>query len=217
MVKIAQIEAMSSLTFQDLGTGLDFQEIWDLQEDLVQRRRNQKIRDIILLLEHAPVYTIGRTRDKTSLELHQNLPYPVVETNRGGQGTFHGPGQLVGYAIIDLTQRIKDLHLHLRNLEEAIIISLRILGIIATRREGQTGVWIGNRKIASLGVGVRSWVTLHGFALNVQNLSLEPFQMITPCGIDGVTMTSIENEINRTVSMKEIKDIMTVSLQKVFR
>jgi lipoyl(octanoyl) transferase len=217
LVKIAQIEAMSSLTFQDLGTGLDFQEIWDLQEDLVQRRRNQKIRDIILLLEHAPVYTIGRTRDKTSLELHQNLPYPVVETNRGGQGTFHGPGQLVGYAIIDLTQRKKDLHLHLRNLEEAIIISLRILGIIATRREGQTGVWIGNRKIASLGVGVRSWVTLHGFALNVQNLSLEPFQMITPCGIDGVTMTSIENEINRTVSMKEIKDIMTVSLQKVFR
>jgi lipoyl(octanoyl) transferase len=208
---------MSSLTFQDLGTGLDFQEIWDLQEDLVQRRRNQKIRDIILLLEHAPVYTIGRTRDKTSLELHQNLPYPVVETNRGGQGTFHGPGQLVGYAIIDLTQRKKDLHLHLRNLEEAIIISLRILGIIATRREGQTGVWIGNRKIASLGVGVRSWVTLHGFALNVQNLSLEPFQMITPCGINGVTMTSIENEINRTVSMKEIKDIMTVSLQKVFR
>ncbi len=208
---------MSSLTFQDLGTGLDFQEIWDLQEDLVQRRRNQKIKDIILLLEHAPVYTIGRTRDKTSLELYQNLPYPVVETNRGGQGTFHGPGQLVGYAIIDLTQRIKDLHLHLRNLEEAIIISLRILGIIATRREGQTGVWIGNRKIASLGVGVRSWVTLHGFALNVQNLSLEPFQMITPCGIDGVTMTSIENEINRTVSMKEIKDIMTDSLQKVFR
>ena len=208
---------MSSLTFQDLGTGLDFQEIWDLQEDLVQRRRNQKIKDIILLLEHAPVYTIGRTRDKTSLELHQNLPYPVVETNRGGQGTFHGPGQLVGYAIIDLTQRKKDLHLHLRNLEEAIIISLGILGIIATRREGQTGVWIGNRKIASLGVGVRSWVTLHGFALNVQNLSLEPFQMITPCGIDGVTMTSIENEINRTVSMKEIKDIMTVSLQKVFR
>lgn len=208
---------MSSLTFQDLGAGLDFQEIWDLQEDLVQRRQDQKIKDTILLLEHTPVYTIGRTRDKASLELHQNLPYPVVEINRGGQGTFHGPGQLVGYAIIDLTQRIKDLHLHLRNLEEAIIISLRILGIIATRREGQTGVWIGNRKIASLGVGVRSWVTLHGFALNVQNLSLEPFQMITPCGIDGVTMTSIENEINRTVSMKEIKDIMTVSLQKVFR
>ena len=208
---------MSSLLFQDLGAGLDFQETWDLQEDLVQRRRDQKIGDLILLLEHAPVYTIGRTRDKSSLEVHQHLPHPVVEINRGGQGTFHGPGQLVGYAILDLTQRIKDLHLHLRNLEEAIIISLGTLGITAIRREGQTGVWVEDRKIASLGVGVRSWVTLHGFALNVQKLSLAPFQMITPCGIDGVAMTSVETEINRTVSMEEIKNIMTDSLQKVFR
>jgi len=208
---------MSFLMFQDLGAGLDFQETWDLQEDLVQRRRDQKIGDLILLLEHAPVYTIGRTRDKSSLEVHQHLPHPVVEINRGGQGTFHGPGQLVGYAILDLTQRIKDLHLHLRNLEEAIIISLGTLGITAIRREGQTGVWVEDRKIASLGVGVRSWVTLHGFALNVQKLSLAPFQMITPCGIDGVAMTSVETEINRTVSMEEIKNIMTDSLQKVFR
>ena len=208
---------MSYLMFQDLGAGLDFQETWDLQEDLVQRRRDQKIGDLILLLEHAPVYTIGRTRDKSSLEVHQHLPHPVVEINRGGQGTFHGPGQLVGYAILDLTQRIKDLHLHLRNLEEAIIISLGTLGITAIRREGQTGVWVEDRKIASLGVGVRSWVTLHGFALNVQKLSLAPFQMITPCGIDGVAMTSVETEINRTVSMEEIKNIMTDSLQKVFR
>ena len=208
---------MSSLMFQDLGAGLDFQETWDLQEDLVQRRRDQKIGDLILLLEHAPVYTIGRTRDKSSLEVHQHLPHPVVEINRGGQGTFHGPGQLVGYAILDLTQRIKDLHLHLRNLEEAIIISLGTLGITAIRREGQTGVWVEDRKIASLGVGVRSWVTLHGFALNVQKLSLAPFQMITPCGIDGVAMTSVETEINRTVSMEEINNIMTDSLQKVFR
>ena len=207
---------MSSPLFQDLGADLDFQEIWDLQEDLVQRRRDQKIEDIILLLEHAPVYTIGRTRDKTSLRAHKHLPHPVVEINRGGKGTFHGPGQLVGYAILDLTQRIKDLHIHLRNLEEAIIISLGILGITAIRRKGQTGVWVEDRKIASLGVGVRSWVTLHGFALNVQELSLAPFQKITPCGIDGVTMTSVESEINQTVSMKEIKIIMTESLQKVF-
>ena len=128
---------MSSPIFQDLGADLDFQEIWDLQEDLVQRRRDQKIEDIILLLEHAPVYTIGRTRDKTSLRAHKHLPHPVVEINRGGQGTFHGPGQLVGYAILDLTQRIKDLHIHLRNLEEAIIISLGILGITAIRSLGR--------------------------------------------------------------------------------
>lgn len=207
---------MSSLSFQDLGTGLNFQEVWDLQEDLVQRRRDQKIEDMILFLEHSPVYTIGRTRDKTSLETQQNLPHPVVEINRGGQGTFHGPGQLVGYAILDLTQREKDLHLHLRNLEEAIILSLGALGINAIRRKELTGVWVEDRKIASLGVGVRSWITLHGFALNIQKISLPPFQMITPCGINGVTMTSIESEINRAVSMKEIKRIMTGSLQKVF-
>ena len=207
---------MNPLTFQDLGADLDFQEVWILQEDLVQRRRDQKIGDTILFLEHAPVYTIGRTRDKSSLRVHNHLPHQVVEINRGGQGTFHGPGQLVSYAILDLTQRIKDLHLHLRNLEEAIIISLEILGIPAVRREGQTGVWVEDRKIASLGVGVRSWITLHGLALNVQKISLAPFQMITPCGIDGVAMTCIENEINRPISMKEVKKLMTESLQKIF-
>lgn len=207
---------MSSLKFEDLGADLDFEQIWELQEDLVQRRRAQTIEDTILLLEHSPVYTIGRTRDKTSLEAHQNLPHPVVEINRGGQGTFHGPGQLVGYAILDLARREKDLHLHLRNLEEAIIISLNALGINAKRRDGLTGVWVESRKIASLGVGVRSWVTLHGFALNVQAISLPPFQMITPCGIDGVAMTSVETEINRPVSMEEMKRVMTEALGEIF-
>ncbi|MDB2673626.1 lipoyl(octanoyl) transferase LipB [Akkermansiaceae bacterium] len=207
---------MSPLKFQDLGAGLDFQKTWDLQEDLVQRRRDQEIDDTILLLEHAPVYTIGRTRDKTSLEVNQHLPHPVVEINRGGQGTYHGPGQLVGYAILDLTNRKKDLHLHLRNLEEAIIMSLCNLGVTANRRDGLTGVWVGDRKIASLGVGVRSWVTLHGFALNVQAISLPPFQMITPCGIAGVSMTSIENEIHRPISMEEIKCEMQSTLRKIF-
>lgn len=207
---------MSSLKFEDLGADLDFEQIWELQEDLVQRRRAQTIEDTILLLEHSPVYTIGRTRDKTSLEVHQNLPHPVVEINRGGQGTFHGPGQLVGYAILDLARREKDLHLHLRNLEEAIIISLDAFGINAKRRDGLTGVWVESRKIASLGVGVRSWVTLHGFALNVQAISLPPFQMITPCGIDGVAMTSVETEINRPVSMEEMKRVMTEALGEIF-
>ena len=207
---------MSPLEFQDLGAGLDFQETWDLQENLVQRRRAQEIADTILLLEHSPVYSIGRTRDKTSLEVNQHLPHPVVEINRGGQGTYHGPGQLVGYAILDLAHRKKDLHLHLRNLEEAIIMSLRNLGVTAGRRDGLTGVWVGDRKIASLGVGVRSWTTLHGFALNVQSISLPPFQMITPCGIAGVSMTCIENEIHRPVSMEKIKCEMQLTLRKIF-
>ena len=113
-------------------------------------------------------------------------------------------------------KRQKDLHLHLRNLEEAIIIALADFEVTATRREGLTGVWVDDRKIASLGVGVRSWVTLHGFALNVQNISLAPFQMITPCGIDGVSMTCLEKEASREIAMAEIKRAMTNSLRQVF-
>ncbi|MFT6861787.1 MAG: lipoyl(octanoyl) transferase [Akkermansiaceae bacterium] len=207
---------MSIIQFKDLGTDQDFQETWDLQEGLVQQRRDKEIGDTVLFLEHAPVFTIGRTRDQSSLKIPSQLPHPVVEINRGGQGTFHGPGQLVGYAILDLTERKKDLHLHLRNLEEAIILSLSKFQIKATRRDGLTGVWLDDRKIASLGVGVRSWVTLHGFALNVQNISLPPFQFITPCGLDGVTMTSAEKEAGRAILMADMKRVMRESLTKVF-
>jgi len=207
---------MSILQFKDLGTDQDFQETWDLQEGLVQQRRNKEIGDTVLFLEHAPVFTIGRTRDQSSLQNPSQLPHPVVEINRGGQGTFHGPGQLVGYAILDLTEREKDLHLHLRNLEEAIILSLSKFQIKATRRDGLTGVWLDDRKIASLGVGVRSWVTLHGFALNVQNISLPPFQFITPCGLAGVRMTSAEKEAGRAILMADMKRVMRESLTKVF-
>jgi lipoyl(octanoyl) transferase len=207
---------MSGLDVQDLGKDRDFQEIWDLQEAMVQQRRDHKIGDTILLLEHAPVFTIGRTRDRSSLRDASHLPHPLVEINRGGQGTFHGPGQLVSYAILDLNQRKKDLHDHLRNLEEAIILALAEFKVIGSRRDGLTGVWVDDRKIASLGVGVRSWVTLHGFALNVQNISMPPFQFITPCGIDGVSMTSVENESAAPISMNEMKSAMKKALKKTF-
>ncbi len=211
---------MSRLDIQDLGQNLDFKETWELQEALVQQRREGKISDTILLLEHAPVYTIGRTRDQSSLKKAAQLPHPVVEINRGGQGTFHGPGQLVGYLILDLTKRKKDLHDHLRKLEEAIILALGEFGIHSSRRDGLTGVWVEKResigKIASLGVGVRSWVTLHGFALNVQNISLPPFESIIPCGIDGVSMTSAENEHGAPISMNEMKSAMRKALTRVF-
>lgn len=203
------------LDVQDLGEDLDFQETWSMQEDLVAKRRAGEIGDTLLLLEHAPVYTIGRTRDQSSLRDQSQLPHPLVEINRGGEGTFHGPGQLVGYAILDLENYHKDLHRHLRNLEEAIIRTLEKLGVKAQRRDGLTGVWIENRKIASLGVGVRSWVTLHGLALNVQRQSLPPFQAITPCGIADVTMTSIESELNRPVEMSEVKNLLAVEYEKL--
>ena len=158
--------------------------------------------ETLLLLEHDPVYTIGRTRDQSSLRDH--LPHPVVETNRGGQATFHGPGQLVGYPILDLGSRGRDLHRYLRFLEEFLIRLCAGYGVAATRREGLTGVWVGNKKIASLGVGVKRWVAMHGFALNVQESSLPAFGHITPCGIAGVEMTCLESESGARIPMPEI-------------
>jgi len=159
--------------------------------------------EILLLLEHDPVYTIGRTRDQSSLR--GNLPHPVVETNRGGQATYHGPGQLVGYPILDLNKRGRDLHRYLRFLEEFLIRLCASHGVVAARKDGFTGVWVGPRKIASLGVGVKKWVAMHGFALNVQDGGpLSGFSHITPCGIAGVEMTCLEREAGRELPLEEI-------------
>ncbi|MFA7343577.1 MAG: lipoyl(octanoyl) transferase LipB [Terrimicrobiaceae bacterium] len=158
--------------------------------------------EFLLLLEHEPVYTIGRTRDQTSLR--HNLPHPAIETNRGGQATYHGPGQLVGYPILDLNTRGRDLHAYLRFLEEFLIRLCAAYGVEASRRDGLTGVWAGEKKIASLGVGVRKWVAMHGFALNVLESSLPAFRHITPCGIQGVEMTCLESESGARISVPEV-------------
>ena len=160
--------------------------------------------ETLLLLEHDPVYTIGRTRDQSSLRETGHLPYPVIETNRGGQATYHGPGQLVGYPILDLNRRGRDLHRYLRFIEEFLIELGKANGIESARREGLTGVWVGPRKIASLGVGVRKWITMHGFALNVLEAAMPPFLHITPCGIAGVRMTNLERETGRTVDFQDV-------------
>lgn len=159
--------------------------------------------DTIYLLEHQPVYTIGRLRDRSSLHDPASLPYPVVETNRGGQATYHGPGQLVGYPMLDLTLRGRDLHAHLRRLEDALIRACAAFRVTAGRRDGLTGVWVAERKLASIGVGVRKWVSMHGFAINITRESLPPFLAITPCGIDGVTMSCLEIEAGRPIPMAE--------------
>ena len=172
--------------------------------------------ETVLLLEHEPVYTIGRQRDQSSLRDPSALPHPVFETNRGGQGTYHGPGQLVGYPILDLNRRGRDLHGHLRLLEEALIRACAAFGVTAGRREGLTGVWVDNRKIASLGVGVRKWITMHGFAINITRESLPPFLAITPCGIAGVTMTCLEAEAARPVTVREAAAVVEKELHGVF-
>ena len=177
---------------------VDYLEALARQEALVERKiADLAVPDELLLLEHQPVYTMGRTPDQSSLGDPAALPYPLVRINRGGQATYHGPGQLVGYPVLDLRPRGQDLHKYLRALEEALLTLLSELGLAAQRREALTGVWIEDRKIASIGVGVRRWVTMHGFALNVCG-DLAPFTSIVPCGIAGVKMTSIASETGRS-------------------
>lgn len=174
----------------------DYQETLRLQEELVRAHQDDPEReDELLLLEHSGAYTIGRTRDHASLHPGTALPFPVHEINRGGQATYHGPGQLVGYPITDLNRRGKDLHLYVTSLENALLEACSRFGVSARIREGLVGVWVENRKIASIGVGVKKWVAMHGFALNVTPESLPPFHAITPCGIQGVQMTCLENEM----------------------
>jgi lipoyl(octanoyl) transferase len=197
----------------DLGTGVDYAEGLRLQEATVEAVLEGREEETLFLLEHAPVYTIGRLRDQSSLRSRDSLPFPVFEISRGGQATYHGPGQLVGYPIVDLRTRGRDLHAHLRHLEDAIIRTCRHFGVDAGRREGLTGVWVENRKLASIGVGVRRWISLHGFALNVTKESLPPFFAITPCGIDGVTMSCVEQEAGRPVSVKEVAEVFAEELK----
>lgn len=185
---------------------IGYAEALTMQEDLVARKRAEhSLGDELLLLEHEPVYTIGRTRDQSSLRGVSHLPHPLFPINRGGQATYHGPGQLVGYPIIDLRGYGQDLHRYLRWLEETLIDLLCEFGLKAETRPGLTGVWVAERKIASIGVGVRHWITMHGFALNVQG-DLSPFAQIVPCGIANVTMTSIEQESGQTWPVKKVAE-----------
>lgn len=154
--------------------------------------------DLLLLVEHPPVITLGRSsKDGNLLASEQLLAargVELFEVERGGDVTFHGPGQLVGYPIVDLQRHKQDLHWYLRQLEETMIRALSTLDIIAGRVEGKTGVWVGDRKIASIGVHARQWVTWHGFALNVTT-DLSYFDLMVPCGLPGVVMTNVEREL----------------------
>lgn len=149
--------------------------------------------EALLLLEHPPVYTLGRGADPRHLGFAAATGVPVVRTHRGGQVTYHGPGQLVGYPVLDLRRRRPDVRWYLRTLEGVLVAALADLGVAAASRDGFTGVWVADRKIASIGVALRRWVSWHGFALNVAP-DLSGFDAITPCGIDGVRMTSVALE-----------------------
>ena len=187
---------------------ISYAEGLQMQADAVAALLAGQSGERLILLEHQPVYTIGRLRDQSSLRDPARLPHPVVETNRGGQATYHGPGQLVGYPILDLRNRGQDLHAHLRMLEDVLIESCRHFGVNAGRREGLTGVWVEDRKMASIGVGVKKWISMHGFAINITAESLSGFFAITPCGIDGVTMTCLSHEAGRAISVVEFAEVV---------
>lgn len=190
-----------ALLVADLGRR-PYAEVLELQRRLCRARQvGETTEDLLLLVEHDPVVTLGRGTRESSLPLAPEAirarGVEVFDVERGGDVTYHGPGQLVGYPIFDLTHHKQDLHWYLRAVEQALIDALATLGIEAGRQDGQTGVWTGGRKIASIGIHVKQWVTFHGFALNVST-DLSYFDLIVPCGIAGVTMTSVERELGAT-------------------
>ena len=210
------------LRIEDLGRR-PYGEVLELQRDLRRRRIEGALgEDVLLLVEHPPVITLGRGTRPSSLPLApaelERRGVEVFEVERGGDVTFHGPGQLVGYPILDLREHRQDLHWYLRSLEDVLIQALGGLDIEADRNPGLTGVWTAGRKIASIGIHVKQWVTLHGFALNVTT-DLDPFDLIVPCGIRQVVMTSVAAELLRADSealMAEVRERVVGSFCEVF-
>jgi lipoyl(octanoyl) transferase len=213
---------MTPLRIEDLGRR-PYAEVLELQRDLRRRRIEGELgEDVLLLVEHPPVITLGRGTRPSSLPIARSelerRGVEVFEVERGGDVTFHGPGQLVGYPILDLRGHRQDLHWYLRRLEDVLIQALGELGIEADRNPGLTGVWTAGRKIASIGIHVKQWVTLHGFALNVTT-DLDPFDLIVPCGIRQVVMTSVASELLRTDSealMAEVRRGVVGAFRGVF-
>ncbi len=183
------------------------------QQTLVTQRIAAEIPDSLVLLEHPPVFTLGRGGDESYLL--DPGPVPVHRVGRGGEVTFHGPGQLVGYPILDLKQNGTDVHRYLRLLEDVVIATLAAWGIAATRRDGLTGVWVGPDKIASIAIGVRRWVAFHGFALNV-NTDLSYFSAIVPCGLPGVRMTSMQELLKEELPLDTVQSTMARDFARIF-
>ena len=230
-------DTKKTVAFRDLGC-MDYQEAWTYQENLfaaivVQKIQNRNLPEdqqtttpnYLLFVEHPHVYTLGKSGkpehlllDATGLEAHAATYYKI---NRGGDITYHGPGQLVGYPILDLDHFFTDIHRYLRYLEEAIILTLTEYGVPAGRIEGLTGVWLDHdtlknpRKICALGVKSSRWVTMHGFAFNV-NVDLSYFGHIVPCGIDDKAVTSLHLELGRPVDVQEVKEKVKKHLAALF-
>src|SRR5215213_9937090 len=195
-----------------------YREAWDLQRSLAGAVSQGAIPDTVILLEHPPVVTLGRRTDEGELHIPEGADVDVVETDRGGKSTFHGPGQLVCYPIFDLHRHGQDVKRYCRDLEEALILTLAKLGVAGERIDGLTGVWLTSppRKIASIGIHISRWVTTHGYALNV-DLDPAPFtQWITACGLEDAMFTTIARELGRDVGVDEVRPYALDALAEVF-
>jgi lipoyl(octanoyl) transferase len=203
--------------YVELGL-VPYREAWELQRSVADAVSRGAIPDTILLLEHPPVVTLGRRTDDGELHIPEGAEVELVETNRGGRSTFHGPGQLVCYPILDLRRHGQDVKRYCRDLEEALIRTLAKVEVEGERIEGLTGVWLTRppRKIASIGIHVSKWVTTHGYALNV-DLDPAPFtQWITACGLEDAAFTTIARELGRTVTVEEVRPHALAALAEVF-
>ena len=198
---------------------VEYDQAWGIQRELVAARQGGHAPDTLLLLEHPPVITLGRSGETAHLlgseaELERR-GIALVATDRGGDITFHGPGQIVGYAIVDLAARGRDLHRYLRDLEGVLIRALAEFGIGAGRVDGLTGVWVGDSKVAAIGIRVSRWVTHHGFALNVDT-DLSYFDLIVPCGIADKRVTSMEALLGCAVDRAEVEAALARGFEQVF-
>lgn len=202
----------------DLGQ-ISYQNAWDLQKSVFERRTKNEINDIIFLLEHPHTYTLGKTAHKDNLIYNEfelkEKKITVFEIDRGGDITYHGPGQIVGYPIIDLKNWKQDTHLYLRNLEEVIIRTCAEYGLRTGRKEKYTGVWLDERKICAIGIKVSRWITMHGFAFNV-NTDLTYFDGIIPCGIKEKEVTSLSKELRGKIEIWEIKEKIVKHFKDIF-
>lgn len=204
-----------NLQVHDLGF-IPYKEAWNIQKDLHQKRLDGETGDMLLLVEHEPVYTLGKNANREHI-LHQSPNnVEIIQVERGGDVTFHGPGQVVGYPILDLHNYKLSVSWYMQSLEEVIINTLGEFNIVASRKNGLTGVWVKDEKIAALGVRISRWVTMHGFALNV-NTNLRYFDVIIPCGISEYNVTSMELILGEKIPISEVKAILIKKFKEQFK
>ena len=214
---ITQPDNIATNIIDILELGLSpFKEVWDLQKELVKKRQNGQIKDTLILAEHEPVYTLGKNANEN--HILQNSPRDVktYQIERGGDVTFHGPGQLVGYPIMDLHNYNKSISCYMRSLEQLIIDTLAEFRVTAERKDGLTGVWVGDEKIAALGVRVTRWITMHGFALNVSP-DLTYYSGIIPCGIFEYGVTSMAKKLTDKVAVDSVKQVLIEKFMNQFQ